>query len=122
MKLIIAGSRGLVSTFIIDSAIELLNILPREIEEVVSGRARGIDVCGEDWAEGNDIPCSLFPADWDKYGKSAGYIRNKEMAEYGDELLAIWDGESKGTRNMIDIMKRLDKPVHIMKVEILKED
>ena len=44
----------------------------------------------------------VFPADWDKYGKRAGYLRNVQMAEYADALLAFWDGESRGTKNMID--------------------
>jgi len=53
-----------------------------------------------------------FPADWDTHGRAAGPIRNKQMAEYGDALLLIWDGESRGSANMKSNMKKLGKPVY----------
>ena len=75
-----------------------------EITEVVSGKARGVDTLGEWWAKSGekDIPIQSFPADWKKFKKAAGYIRNAEMAKYADALIAIWDGESRGTFNMIE--------------------
>jgi len=78
------------------------NIIEWPITEVVSGGAKGVDRLGELWAQKRNIPITRFPAEWNKYGKRAGYIRNKEMALYADALLAIWDGESKGTKHMID--------------------
>jgi hypothetical protein len=54
-----------------------------------------------------------FPADWDTHGRAAGVIRNKQMAEYGDMLIAFWDGESKGTKNMIDTSKKLGLLVYV---------
>ena len=60
----------------------------------------------------NESPIKSFPADWDKHGKKAGFLRNREMAEYADELLLIWDGESNGSRNMMQEMEKLGKPVH----------
>lgn len=83
--------------------------------EIVSGHARGADSLGEKFAKECEIKLTLFPADWDKYGKSAGYRRNAEMAKYAVEgkeqgvigiLIAFWDGKSKGTRSMIDLAKR----------------
>ena len=83
--------------------------------EIVSGHARGVDTLGEDFAKECGIKLTLFPADWDKYGKSAGYRRNAEMAKYAVEnkdsgaigvLIAFWDGKSKGTKSMIDLAKR----------------
>ena len=56
----------------------------------------------------------LFPADWDKHGRAAGPIRNKQMADYADVLIAVWDGKSRGTKNMIDEMNKLMKPVYIV--------
>jgi len=79
------------------------------ITEVVSGTAKGVDRLGENWALENQLNITRFPADWDKYGKKAGYIRNKQMADYtGKEgiLIAIWDGKSRGTKMMIDIAKK----------------
>ena len=77
----------------------------RQPIEIVSGHARGADTLGERYAEERGYKLTLFPAEWDKYGKSAGPRRNKEMAEYANALIAIWDGKSIGTKNMIDIAK-----------------
>ena len=110
MKTIIAGSRGVTHAEIVEKAILLSQF---DITEVVSGTARGVDQLGEAWAEKNHIPIRRFPADWDTFGKSAGMIRNKQMAEYADALIAIWDGESKGTLNMIHVANRLGLKVYI---------
>lgn len=98
MKTIIAGSRDR-SLSSVDK--ELLATLG--ITEVVCGGARGIDTDGRLWAEEQGIPVKMFPADWNKYGKSAGCIRNEEMAVYADMLVAFWDGESRGTKHMIRV-------------------
>ena len=84
-----------------------------DITEVVSGGAQGVDTLGEVWAEKHDIPVKQFLAEWDVYGRSAGYRRNEEMGDYADVLLAIWDGKSRGTKHMIDYMKQLGKPYSI---------
>lgn len=96
MKLIIAGGRYFNNK-------DLLFFHASKIlaTEIVSGGARGADYLGEQYANVNNIPIKKFPAKWNLYGKSAGYIRNKQMAEYGDMLLAFWDGKSKGTQHMI---------------------
>jgi len=116
MKLIIAGSRNFDHKVVDDDLIE--NLLrgfkiQSQISEVVSGNCQGIDSAGELWAANwQDIPIKDFPADWDKHGKSAGPKRNKQMAEYGDALLLIWDGRSKGSFNMKSEMMKLGKPVY----------
>jgi len=114
MKLIIAGSRTLqVDNEFIKSVI--LNLLPDEAltgMKIVSGCAKGIDKCGECFSLANKLDCEKFPADWDTHGKAAGPIRNKQMAEYADALLLIWDGESKGSRHMKETMLKLGKPVY----------
>lgn len=69
------------------------------------------------WARRNNVPVEKYPANWDKYGKSAGYIRNEEMAKVADSLLAIWDGKSRGTKHMIDIATKKGLTVFIYKVE-----
>ena len=65
---------------------------------------------GAEWAANHGVPLQHFPAYWDKYGKSAGFIRNAEMGEYADALIAFWDGVSPGTKHMIQTMKRNKKP------------
>lgn len=73
--------------------------------EIVSGTANGADKLGERYGVDHNYTVKRFPADWDGNGKSAGYIRNKQMAEYADYLIAFWDGVSKGTGHMIDLAK-----------------
>lgn len=106
MKAIIAGSRDAIDYSHLLTAINAFNLTGKEITEVVSGTARGADKMGEKWAKENDIPVKRFPANWNKYGKSAGYRRNEEMAEYADYLIALWDFESRGTKHMVDLARR----------------
>lgn len=104
MKCIIAGSR----TATIEQVIEALETCPftSEITEVVSGGARGADSYGELIAEEFNTPVKRFLAEWEKYGRGAGHIRNQQMAEYAESLIAIWDGNSPGTSNMIEQAKK----------------
>lgn len=98
MKTIIAGTRNFTDYEMLKKAIHSSKF---NITEVVCGKATGADTLGEQWAIENNIPVIYFPANWQKYGKAAGPIRNREMAEYGECLIALWDGNSKGTQNMI---------------------
>jgi len=67
---------------------------------------------GEDYATNRNIPLKIFHAEWEEHGKAAGPIRNKQMANYGEKLLLIWDGESRGSANMKAEMLKLNKPVY----------
>jgi hypothetical protein len=101
MRTIIAGSRDITDLRLLETVIEDSGF---DITEVVCGGARGVDALGRTWAgNGNRAPVKMFPAKWDEFGKSAGYRRNVEMADYGEALIAIWDGASRGTKHMIDI-------------------
>lgn len=104
MKCIIAGSR----TATVEQVIKALELCPftEDIEEVVSGCARGADSYGELIAEEYNISVKKFPAQWNVYGRGAGYIRNAEMAEYADSLVLIWDGASTGSANMLELAKK----------------
>lgn len=109
MKLIIAGSRTIqVAPFEMRAILKHYGLSPTEI---VSGTANGVDKCGEKFAKEAGITLIQFPADWDRFGKSAGHKRNAQMAEYGDCLLLIWDGQSKGSAGMKSIMERMKKPI-----------
>lgn len=110
MKVIIAGSRSIRALGFVERAVRESGFA---ITEVVCGGARGADELGKRWAADRGIPVSLFPADWDQYGRKAGHIRNFAMGEYADALVAIWDGRSRGTKSMIDIMVKLQKPYHV---------
>lgn len=87
---------------------------------VISGTASGVDTLGERWAKENDIPVFRCPADWNKHGKRAGYLRNVEMAQGADALVAVWDGESRGTRHMIDIARRMSLRIYVHKTKEYK--
>jgi len=111
MKLVIAGSRTLKPSFsFIWDAVKMLGV--HDITEIVSGGAEGVDSEAVHFAGHMHVPFKLFKADWDSHGKSAGPIRNKKMAEYGDALLLIWDEESRGSKNMRDNMLLAGKPIY----------
>lgn len=112
MKTIIAGSsKGI--TF--EQTMTAITECPWEITSVVSGRASGVDEYGETFAViGRYLPLHVYPADWERYKKAAGPIRNKEMAENAEALLAVWDGKSPGTKNMINTARKLKLMVHII--------
>jgi len=116
MKLIIAGSRDLICSdpvSFLDYCLALNGIV--DVTQVVSGTARGPDRWGEHWAYHHKIDIARYPANWEMFGRAyAGRLRNKLMAEVADELIAIWDGSSTGTLDMINHMKRLKKPFHLV--------
>lgn len=120
MKVIIAGSREIILSAAETHKIISSSVIKESlaISEVVSGACgRGVDRAGEQWADAMLIPKKLFPADWKKHGKSAGPIRNKQMAEYADAAIVIWNGQSRGSENMIHEMKLLNKPVHVVVIK-----
>jgi hypothetical protein len=102
MRTIIAGSRGITDTNILLAALAEIDWEPTV---VLCGMAKGADTLGKLWAESLGIPVEEYPADWETYGKAAGFIRNKEMADKAEALIALWDGQSKGTRHMINLAK-----------------
>jgi hypothetical protein len=112
MKVIIAGSRSITDYSLIGIAVERSGF---NVTAVISGCAPdGIDHLGAQWAKAKHIPIERYPANWTKHGKAAGPIRNAEMAAAAEGLVAIWDGKSPGTRNMIYQMKRLGKPHYVL--------
>ena len=98
MKTIIAGSRSFTDYATVQ---QTLSHLHWTISEVVSGHASGADQLGERWAKHQNIPCIIFVAEWDQYGKKAGILRNKQMAQYAEAAVIFWDGSSKGSAHMI---------------------
>lgn len=112
MKTIIAGSRAICNGAEIYK--ELDNFEPWEITEVVCGMAAGPDSIGREWAKDHNIPVVEFPAKWKHYGRSAGIRRNIQMADYAEALIAFWDGESRGTKHMIEHAKSMDLKVSVI--------
>lgn len=81
---------------------------------IISGTAKGADTLGEHYARERGYTLRQFPADWDQFGKSAGYRRNCQMADNADALIAFWDGQSAGTRHMIEIARERNLAVRII--------
>ena len=116
-KVIIAGSRNFSNYKLLkDVCNETLKEKKKEYNIViVSGGARGADKAGEMYANEEKLDLEIFPADWKKYGKSAGFRRNEQMAEFADALIAFWDGKSNGTKHMIDIATEKGMNVRVVK-------
>lgn len=117
MKLIVAGGRDFVDTQVMITV--LMDLVDKgKIDpnpELVCGMARGADISAFRLWKSENMQIHVFHAEWDTYGKSAGFRRNKEMGEFADAAVCFWDGKSKGTKHMIDIMNRLNKPVYVVR-------
>ena len=126
IKVIIAGSRNFYDYDIVEDTVVsyfMSRGILKENVEIISGGARGADSLGEQLAKSYGLKLTIFPAQWDTYGKAAGMIRNKEMADYAIKdsdkaiLFAFWDGKSHGTKGMIDIAKRFGMETVVRKVD-----
>ena len=111
MRTVIAGSRTATQADV-DEALELCPWAD-QVTVVISGSAQGADRAGERWAEKHDIPVESHPADWDLHGRSAGYVRNQEMINVADAVVAVWDGESRGTAHTIGLAEKADLYLHV---------
>ena len=109
MKVIVAGGRFIIDMTLLEESVSKCGF---DITEIVCGGAKGVDELGLIWGTRNDVPVKMFPADWDTHGLSAGPIRNRQMAEYADALILIWDGKSKGSKNMLSTMMKAGKPIY----------
>lgn len=117
-KVIVAGSRNFNDEIFIYKKLDELLQQYKEFNEVeiVEGGCRGVDLIAKQYAIDRNLSYKEFPADWNSYGKSAGMIRNSDMAQYADALIAFYDGKSKGTGGMIRIAKGKGLPVHIIDI------
>lgn len=113
-KIIIAGGRDFSDYQVLEKFCDdcISNIAQKNMEQnvditILSGTAKGADQLGEQYAANRGYNIKRFPPDWNKHGKAAGPIRNREMAEYANSLIAFWDRKSSGTKNMIaEALKR----------------
>jgi len=112
MKTIIAGGRDFNNYTLLREKCD--EIISSDLTEIVSGCAKGADTLGERYAKERGYNVKLFPADWKTHGRKSGPIRNRQMADYGEMLIAFWNGKSSGTKNMIENAKKLGLKVHII--------
>ena len=123
MKVIIAGSRDITDYGLLLQAIQESGF---EITHVISGGARGVDTLAEKYAKEHEIPITIYYAQWNKFAaigqtKRAGHERNKVMAENGEALVALWDGHSAGTGNMVDNARTRGLKIYVKTVQVKKE-
>lgn len=119
MRIIVCGGRDFKDRALCYDHIEhFIGEHADEVIEIVSGHARGADTFAEDYAAANGLRCKVFAAEWDRYGRAAGPIRNRQMMQYASEengaVLAFWDGKSKGTKNMIGQAQKAGMTVKIV--------
>ena len=100
MRIIVAGGRDFYNKEVAFRCLNSLKLMQDDI--IVSGHAKGADTLGEEYAKVCRLKTEIYPANWAKYGKKAGPIRNIQMAEVADALVVFWNGFSKGTRHMIE--------------------
>lgn len=114
MKIIIAGSR-IITDY--ETIKDIILESKFDVTEVVSGSAEGPDKLGEQYAREFNIPIFQFIPEWKKYGKKAGMLRNIQMGDYADALIAIWDGKSIGTKHMINYATKKGLKIFVKIIE-----
>lgn len=115
-KMIVAGGRDFSDTeLFLQTMQQVEQELAKYAVSLVSGMAKGADMMAWQFARQEGITCHHFPADWNQHGKSAGFRRNQEMADFSDGLVAFWDGKSRGTKHMIETMTKQDKWIMVVR-------
>ena len=108
MKIAVIGSRGL------SVGEERLGDALKTVDEIVSGGAKGIDACAAEYARRNGIKLTEFLPQYERYGRAAPIVRNKEIVNYADKIVAFWDGRSKGTLSVIKYARSQQKDCEVI--------
>jgi len=108
----VIGSRNFTDYKLLESTLESLP----EITQIVSGGAKGADSLAKTYAEQHQLPLVIFKPDWKQYGKGAGIVRNRQIIDAAQMVVAFWDGVSKGTASSLALAKAKGIPVHIIKI------
>lgn len=116
VKLIIAGGRDFTNEYLMRDRLQALEDMGKFSTgvELVCGMARGADMTGHRIFQSAGLPINKFPADWERFGKGAGYVCNVQMGHFADMALIFWDTKSKGTQHMISVMETLGKPAFVV--------
>ena len=109
MKVAIVGSRSI-------KAVDIAAYLPEGVTEIISGGAVGVDTLAAEYATAHGIALTVIRPDYARYGRAATHIRNREIVERADRVLAFWDGVSRGTMSSVNQARRLGRPVEIIKI------
>jgi hypothetical protein len=114
-KVVVAGGRNFTNYELLEKTLDglLINKLKNDEVVIISGGALGADSLGQRYAKERGLECVVYPADWSRYGKSAGSRRNAEMCAVCDAVCAFWNGTSPGTKSMIDMAKKSGKLIFV---------
>lgn len=107
MKLAVVGSRNLTN-------IALNRYIKEDVEEIVSGGAVGVDRCAAEYAKNNGLKLTEFLPEYERYGRAAPIVRNKQIVDYADKVLVFWDGSSKGALSVIRYAQKIGKSLEII--------
>lgn len=111
MKIAVIGSRTFNDYNLLKKELDSFNI-----NQIISGGAKGADSLAEKYAKSNEIKTLIFKPDWKRYGRGAGFIRNKLIIENCDYVIAFWDKKSKGTKNSLGIAEKLKIGIKIIEI------
>lgn len=106
MKIAVVGSR--------DITVPDIGRYISDCEEIVSGGAKGVDSCAASYAKENGRKLTVFLPQYERYGRAAPIVRNKEIVDYADKIVAFWDGKSKGTLSVIKYAEKMGKPCKVI--------
>lgn len=112
IRVAVIGSREFKDFTLIDGVLDEF-LHKQDYPIIISGGAKGVDRYAEEYGFKNNIQRTIYPANWNKYGKRAGALRNQEIVDASDYVIAFWDGKSKGTKITIDMAIRAGKPIDI---------
>lgn len=116
-RVIVAGSRSIHDEKLVFGKLDFFlseKIKNAQPIQIISGTAAGVDQLGEAYAKARGFECLRYPADWNRFGKCAGYIRNIQMADHADAAVVFWDGESPGSKHMIQVAQQKNLAVRII--------
>lgn len=111
MKLLICGSREI-------TEFDFTAYVPEDTEVIITGGAKGIDSIGETYAREKGIAYETHLPEYGRYGRGAPMVRNKQMVDLADAVLAVWDGKSSGTKQTVKYAEDAGKPVTVVRVDV----
>lgn len=117
MKIAVVGSRTISDEKLVIQFMLECHEFNTEYDKIISGGARGVDSIAEDFAKEHNIRTKIFKPQWDKYRKQAGFIRNADIIGNCDKCICIWDGESLGTKNDIELCEQMSKPCYVLNIK-----
>jgi hypothetical protein len=116
MRVIIAGSRTLTDYGLLEEKMNKILANTKDEITIISGNAKGADQLGERYAKARGHKLVKMPADWETHGKRAGYVRNEKMAQECTHAVIFWDGESRGSKHMIDLCEKMNIPHRVIRI------